>query len=337
LAVKNFLTTQDWSRDELQQMLQLATRLKKDPWQDHLRGKSIALLFLNPSLRTRTSFELGMQQLGGVAIVLQPGKDAWGIEFAPGAVMDGKAEEHVKEVAGVLSRYCDLIALRSFPLFRDWSVDRQDGVIRSLAQHATVPVINMETIVHPCQELAMMQTLQEHLGDVRGKKFLLTWTWHPKPLNTAVANSALLMASKFGMDVTVLCPEEAYRLDEQFENAAVANCQESGGSFSVSHDIEAAYTGAEVVYAKSWGALPYYGRPDEEWALRRQYKHFIVNEEKMALTEGALFSHCLPLRRNVKATDGVMDAEYCVALDEAENRLHVQKSIMMTLLGKGDL
>jgi len=337
LAVKNFLTTQDWSRDELQQMLQLATRLKENPWQDHLRGKSIALLFLNPSLRTRTSFELGMQQLGGIAIVLQPGKDAWGIEFSPGAIMDGKAEEHVKEVAGVLSRYCDLIALRSFPLFRDWSIDRQDAVIRALAQHATVPVINMETIVHPCQELAMMQTLQEHLGDVRGKKFLLTWTWHPKPLNTAVANSALLIASKFGMDVTVLCPEEAYRLDEQFEKAAEENCRESGGSFSVSHDIKAAYSGADVVYAKSWGALPYYGRPDEEWAVRQQYKHFIVNEEKMALTEGALFSHCLPLRRNVKATDGVMDADYCVALDEAENRLHVQKAIMMTLLGKSDL
>jgi N-acetylornithine carbamoyltransferase len=332
--MQHFLSTTDWSEPQLQNLLELATELKRNPIQSHLHGKSIALMFLNPSLRTRTSFELGMQQLGGIAIVLQPGKDAWGVEFAPGTVMDGEAEEHIAEVAGVLSRYCDLIALRAFPLFRDWEADREDPVIRALARHSTVPVINMETIVHPCQELALMQTLQERLGSVRKRKFLLTWTWHPRPLNTAVANSALLIASKFGMDVTLLCPEEAYRLDEQFESAALRYADASGGSFRVTHDIEDGYRGADVVYAKSWGALPFYGRPEEEWALRQNYRHFIVDEEKMALTNSGLFSHCLPLRRNVKATDAVMDADYCVALDEAENRLHVQKAILLTLLGK---
>jgi N-acetylornithine carbamoyltransferase len=274
-----------------------------------------------------------MQQLGGIAIVLQPGKDAWGVEFEPGAVMDGEAEEHIAEVAGVLSRYCDLIALRAFPLFEDWEVDREDAVIRALARYSTVPVVNMETIVHPCQELALMMTLKEKLGTVQNRKFLLTWTWHPRPLNTAVANSALLIASKFGMDVTLLCPEEAYRLDSQFESAATQFAEESGGSFRVTHDIDEAYSEVDVVYAKSWGALPYYGRPEEEWALRQNYRNFMVDETKMALTNNALFSHCLPLRRNVKATDGVMDADYCVALDEAENRLHVQKAIMLNLLG----
>jgi N-acetylornithine carbamoyltransferase len=248
--------------------------------------------------------------------------------------MDGDAEEHIAEVAGVLSRYCDLIALRAFPLFKYWSVDREDAVIKSLAQYASVPVVNMETIVHPCQELALMLTLREKLGEVRKKKFVLTWTWHPRPLNTAVANSALLIASKFGMDVTLLCPEEAYRLDPQFESAAVEYAAVSGGSYNMTHDIDDAYTGADVIYAKSWGALPFYGKPDQEWELRKNYRHFIVDEEKMSKTNGALFSHCLPLRRNVKATDAVMDADYCVALDEAENRLHVQKAIMMNLLGK---
>ena len=332
--MQHFLSTIDWSRQQLDDLLSLAAELKRDPVRDDLRGKSIALMFLNPSLRTRTSFELGMQQLGGIAMVLQPGKDAWGVEFEPGAVMEGDAEEHIAEVAGVLSRYCDLIALRAFPLFRDWSSDREDKVIRALAAHASVPVINMETIVHPCQELALMQTLKERLGEVRKRKFVLTWTWHPRPLNTAVANSALLIATKFGMDVTLLCPEEAYRLDPQFESAARRFAAESGGSYRLSHDIEEAYSGADVVYAKSWGALPYYGRPDEEWALRDKYRHFIVDEQKMARTNDALFSHCLPLRRNVKATDAVMDADYCVALDEAENRLHVQKALMLTLLGR---
>jgi N-acetylornithine carbamoyltransferase len=331
--VKHFLTTSDWSREDLESLLQSAAALKKNPINSRLKGRSIALLFLNPSMRTRTSFDLGMQQMGGIAIVLQPGKDAWGLEFNTGTVMEGDAEEHIAEAAGVLSRYCDLIGLRAFPSFVDWSKDREDYVIKSLARYSSVPVINMETIVHPCQELAMMLALKERLGNVAKRKMVLTWTWHPRPLNTAVANSALLIGTKFGMDVTLLCPEPDYLLDPQFMDQARANASASGGSLQVSHDIESAYAGADFVYAKSWGALPYYGRPLDEYELRKNYRHFIVSEAKMALTNNGLFSHCLPLRRNVKATDGVMDAPYCLALDEAENRLHVQKALMMNLLG----
>lgn len=331
--MKHFLSTSDWPVEDLESLLRLAGELKQNPLNSSLKGRSIALLFLNPSMRTRTSFELGMQQLGGIAIVLQPGKDAWGLEFEAGAIMDGDAEEHIAEAAGVLSRYCDLIGIRAFPSFVDWSKDREDQLIKSLARHASVPVINMETIVHPCQELAMMQALKERMGNVAGRKMVLTWTWHPRPLNTAVANSALMIGTKFGMDVTLLCPEPAYLLDPQFMELARDNAAASGGSLQVSHDIEAAYEGADFVYAKSWGALPFYGRPEAEFELRKKYRHFIVNEEKMALTNNGLFSHCLPLRRNIKATDGVMDAPYCLALDEAENRLHVQKALMMTLLG----
>ncbi len=330
--IRHFINTQDWSQPELRKMLRLADRLKQGGWNTSLQGKSIALLFLNPSMRTRTSFELGMQQLGGVAIVLQPGKDAWGIEFNPGTVMDGDAEEHIIEVAGVLSRYCDMISLRCFPGFEDWNYDRTDPVIKALAEHSSVPVVNMETIVHPCQELALMQTLYERLGEVQNKKFVVTWTWHPRPLNTAVANSAALISTKFGMDVTLLCPEPAYILDQQFIEAASDNAKASGGSFQVSHDIESAYSGADGVYAKSWGALPYYGKPEQEWELRKNYRHFIVDEQKMALTNNAVFSHCLPLRRNIKATDAVMDAPYCSAIDEAENRSHSQKAMLLTLM-----
>jgi N-acetylornithine carbamoyltransferase len=331
--LKHFLSTTDWSREELESLLKLAGEVKQNPINSSLKGRSIALLFLNPSMRTRTSFDLGMQQLGGIAIVLQPGKDAWGLEFDAGTVMEGDAEEHIAEAAGVLSRYCDLIGLRAFPSFVDWSKDREDNLIKSLAKYSSVPVINMETIVNPCQELAMMLTLQEKMGSVAKRKMVLTWTWHPRPLNTAVANSALLMGTKFGMDVTLLCPEPDYLLDPQFMGQAKDNATASGGSLQVSHDIQSAYDGADFVYAKSWGALPYYGRPDEEYELRKKYRHFIVNEEKMALTNNGFFSHCLPLRRNVKATDGVMDAPYCLAMDEAENRLHVQKALMMKLLG----
>jgi len=337
MALRHFITTQDWTRAELQALLDEARALRAAPVQPLLRDKAIALLFFNPSLRTRSSFELGIRQLGGHALVLEPGKGAWPIEFEDGVVMDGDAEEHIAEVARVLSRYCDLIAVRAFPKFKDWSVDRQDHVIKQVAKYAGVPVINLETITHPCQELAHMLALQDRLGDVRNKKYLLTWTWHPKGLNTAVANSALQIATKFGMDVTLLCPEPAYLLDERYMQAAHDNVAENGGSFRVTHDIEEGYRGADVVYCKSWGALPFFGRWDEERPMREKYRHFMVDEAKMALTgdgtRPGLWSHCLPVRRNVKVSDGVIDAPYAIHIDEAENRLHVQKALMRQLLG----
>ena len=304
MSLRHFLTTQDYSRAEIDALLEQAAAFKRSPRGQQLAGKSVALMFFNPSMRTRTSFELGAFHLGGHAIVLSPGKDAWPIEFRPNVVMDGEAEEHIAEVARVLSRYVDLIAVRAFPKFQDWSVDREDAVIKAFAQHATVPVINMETITHPCQELAHALALKERFGDLSGRKYVLTWTYHPKPLNTAVANSALLIATKMGMDVTLLC------------------------------NIEEAYTGADVVYAKSWGALPFFGRWENEKPIRDANKHFIVDEAKMALTNNGVFSHCLPLRRNIKATDGVMDSPACIAIDEAENRLHVQKAVMASLIAQ---
>jgi N-acetylornithine carbamoyltransferase len=331
--MKHFLNTQDWTRDEIDATLRDAARFKREKLGSQLKGKSIALVFFNPSMRTRTSFELGAFQLGGHAVVLAPGKDAWPIEFDFGTVMDGDTEEHIAEVAKVLSRYVDLIGVRAFPKFVDWTIDREDNVLKGFAKYATVPVINMETITHPCQELAHALALQEHFGatDLRGKKYVLTWTYHPKALNTAVANSALTIATRMGMDVTLLCPTPDYVLDERYMGWAARNVAENGGSLAVSHDIDSAYAGADVVYAKSWGALPFFGDWEPEKPIRDRYKHFIVDEHKMALTNNAVFSHCLPLRRNVKATDAVMDAPYCIAVNEAENRLHVQKAVMALL------
>jgi len=332
MTVRHFLTTQDYSRAEIDALLDQAAAFKRSRQGRQMAGKSIALMFFNPSMRTRTSFELGAFELGGHAIVLAPGKDAWPIEFEVGTVMDGDTEEHIAEVARVLSRYVDMIAVRAFPKFIDWNEDRKDKVIAAFARYATVPVVNMETITHPCQELAHAMAMREHLGDLSKKKYVLTWTYHPKPLNTAVANSALLIATKMGMDVTLLCPTPDYILDERYMAFGRENAQANGGSLRVSHDIEEAYSGAHVVYAKSWGAIPFFGRWEEEKAIRDANKHFIVDEAKMALTDNGLFSHCLPLRRNVKATDAVMDSPACIAIDEAENRLHVQKAVMASLL-----
>ena len=331
---KNFINTENWSQVEINDLLDTANFLKNNPNNQALKNKSFALVFLNPSMRTRASFEIGIQQMAGVAVILQPGKDAWGIEFENGVIMDGEAEEHIAEVAQVLSTYVDGIAIRAFPKFKDWSIDKQDLVIKAFAHYASVPIINMETIVHPCQELALMMTIKKNLGTVKNKKFLMTWTYHPKPLNTAVANSAISISSKFGMDVTLLCPSQDYILDQHYIDLANENCQANGATFSITHDIEEAYKDADFVYAKSWGALPFYGDPQAEFVQRRKYQHFMVDQHKMSMTNNAKFSHCLPLRRNIKATDAVMDSDYCVAIEEAENRLHVQKALMMELFGE---
>ena len=335
--MRHFLNTSDWSRPELEAMIAGARAMKTAPFGDALKNKSIALLFLNNSLRTRTSFDIGAHQLGGHAVTLSPSGGMWPLEFEDGAVMLGEAEEHVKEAARVLSSYCDMIGVRAFPKFEDWAEDRKDKVLNAFARYSDVPVINMETITHPCQEMAHVMALQERFerdgrGTIDGKKFVLTWTYHPKPLNTAVANSALMIAAKFGMKVTLLCPTEDYILDDRYIEQASKDCGANGQALTITHSIDEAYAGADVVYAKSWGALPFFGNWEPEKGIRDRFRHFIVDEAKMALTNDALVSHCLPMRRNVKMTDAVFDGPNCIAYQEADNRLHVQKAIMKAVV-----
>jgi N-acetylornithine carbamoyltransferase len=329
--MRHFLTTADWKQDELQSILDRAKALKAGASSSALAGKSVALVFFNPSLRTRTSFDIGIAQLGGQGVVLDARAGTWPMEFETGAVMNGDAEEHVIEAAQVLSRYVDMIAIRCFPKFENWEKERQDPLISAFARHATVPVINMETIVHPCQELALMMALQEKLGRVEQKTFLLSWVPHPKPLNTAVANSALLIASKFGMNIRLLVPDDVYRLDERYMSAAAANCEAHGTSFEMMTDVDAAYSGVDAVYAKSWGALPFYGNWAEEAPYRAKGDGFMIDDGKMARTNNAVVSHCLPMRRNVKIADSVVDSPAFLGIREAENRLHVQKAMLEAL------
>lgn len=336
--MRHFLTTADWSRAELQALLDHARAYKSDPLDTVLAAKSIALVFFNASLRTRASFQVGAAQLGGHPVVLEPGVSSWPMEVEEGVVMDGGPEEHASEAVRVLSRYFDLIGVRAFPAFKDWAREREDPVLAAFARYSEVPVINMETIVHPCQELALMLALQERIGETDGKKFTLSWVPHPKPLNTAVANSALMIAAKFGFDVTIAAPDEAYRLDPRYMDEAARYASANGRSVEFTTDLEAAYDGAHVVYAKSWGALPFFGRGAEEASLREKTgaHRFRVDEEKMARTDQAVVSHCLPMRRNVKMTDAVADSAAFLGIEEAENRLHVQKAVMAAL-AKGEL
>jgi N-acetylornithine carbamoyltransferase len=330
---RNFLTTSDLSRDELDSLIDSALRFKQgDDRSRSLQGRSIALVFFNPSLRTRASMQVGVFELGGNAVVLEPGGTSWTLEHRAGIVMDADKTEHVAEFVRVLGRYCAAIGVRTFAALKNWDEEREDPVLRAFAKYAEVPVINLESAMHhPCQALADMMTIREKLGSGR-KKVLLTWAWHPKPLPMAVPNSFVLAAAQMGHDLTIAQPP-GYELDEPLLSQAIKQMAGSGGSLQVSNNIEEAFERMEVVYAKSWGSRHFYGSPEKDLAERAKYRpDWIVDERKMARTNDALFMHCLPVRRNVIVTDAVIDSSSSVVIDEAENRLHIQKAILKELL-----
>jgi len=313
--VRHFLSTGDHPRDVLDAIVDRAIA-NAGTRSTALAGRSVAMLFFNSSLRTRSSFEVGIAQLGGHSTTLEVGAGVWNLETIDGAVMDADKPEHIVDAARVLSRYFDAICVRSFPKLKNLGDDLADPVISALRDHATVPVINLESCLwHPCQAMADMMTIRQRFGRTDGVKAALAWTPHVKALPTAVPNSFALAAAQFGCELTIVAPE-GYDLPE----AVMAQL----GGATVSHD-QSLLGDQDVVYAKSWGRLDPYGEPPAG-ALR----DWILTPEKLG---DAVFMHCMPLRRNVEVTDAVLESPNNAAYDEAENRLHVQKEILVELLG----
>lgn len=334
LRGRDFISTGDFSRSELSDILDLAIQYKRQGHGRPLAGKTIILIFFNPSLRTRTSMDIAVHQLGGHSVVLDVGKGTWTLEYRDGVVMDGNKTEHIKEAARVLSQYADALAVRSFPAMISYAEDREDPVIRSFQRESTVPVINLESsMFHPLQAMADVMTIREKFGLVDQRKVVLTWAYHPKPLPMAVPNSFALAAAQFGMNLTIACPPE-YDLDPDLITLLRRHGEANGSHVEIVHDQREACRGAEIVYAKSWGSRHFYGRLDEEIALRQNYRHWMVTEELMNLTDHGYFMHCLPVRRNVVVTDGVLDSDRSIVVEQAANRLHVQKAILTMLLGQ---
>ena len=338
----NFLKTSDFPTERLSAFIDSAIELKQ--WQSGdkpLAGKSVALVFFNPSLRTRASMQVGIYELGGNPVILEPGGTSWTLEHREGAVMDGGKTEHLKEFVRVLERYVSAIGVRTFAELNDWELERTDPVLNAFARYATVPIINLESAMHhPCQSMADMMTIREHLsrsltereGTRQKAKVLLTWAWHPKPLPMAVPNSFALAAAQFGHDLRIAHPK-GYELDEELLAEVQKHAAASGGSVEFTNNTEEAFDGVDVVYAKSWGSRNFYGDANADIRERAEYREkWIVDEAKMDRTDNAAFMHCLPVRRNVIVTDGVIDSENSVVIDEAENRLHVQKAIMSELI-----
>src|SRR5918992_1120888 len=330
---RNFLTTADWTREGLEGLLEAAARFKSgEDTSKPLAGRSVGLVFFNPSLRTRASMQVGVFELGGNAVVLEPGGTSWTLEHRDGAVMDSDKTEHVAEFVRVLGRYCAMIGVRTFAALKDWEEERRDPILNAFAKYSDVPLINLESAMHhPCQALADMMTVREKLGAGR-KRVVLTWAWHPKPLPMAVPNSFALASAQMGHDLVIAHPP-GYELDEELVSEINRHAFDAGARVSVTDDVEEAFDGAQVVYAKSWGSRQFYGAPQDDIEERARYRgEWIVDEAKMGRTDGAVFMHCLPVRRNCIVTDAVIDSPASVVIDEAENRLHVQKAIMKAVI-----
>ncbi|HXG83506.1 MAG TPA: N-acetylornithine carbamoyltransferase [Pyrinomonadaceae bacterium] len=331
--MKNFLKTTDFSRPEIENLFDLAGKFKRGEVKEkYLDGKSVALVFFNPSLRTRASMQVGIYELGGNAVILEPGETSWTLEHREDAVMDADKTEHLKEFVGVLERYVSLIGVRTFANLQDWRAERLDPILSAFERYSTKPVINLESAMHhPCQALADMLTIRGKFGNQK-KKVLLTWAWHPKPLPMAVPNSFALASAQMGHDLRIAFPK-GYELDEELMREIETQAVENGGNVEISNNVNAAFENVEVVYAKSWGGKNFYGAPEKDIEFRAPLRNdWIVDERKMAKTNDAIFMHCLPVRRNVIVTDGVIDSANSVVIDEAENRLHVQKAIMASIV-----
>lgn len=331
--MNNFLKTSGFRRTELEEIIESALKFKSGEITDKpLSGKSVALVFFNPSLRTRASMQVGIYELGGNAVILEPGGTSWTLEHREAVVMDADKTEHLKEFVRVLERYVAAIGVRTFANLQDWEMERTEPVLSAFERYAAKPLINLESAMHhPCQAMADMMTIREKFGFAR-KKVLLTWAFHPKPLPMAVPNSFALAAAQFGHDLRVAHPE-GYELDGELLAEIENQARAGGGSLEIINDVDSAFEGVEVVYAKSWGSKNFYGNLEKDIEFRANFRNdWIVNETKMARTNNAIFMHCLPVRRNVVVTDGVIDSVDSVVIDEAENRLHVQKAIMTKLL-----
>lgn len=328
--MRHLLDWQDLDDSVWERCIESAVRFRHDRRRlDKAAGRSIGLVFFNASLRTRTSMELAAVELGAHSTVLNVSEGLWGLEWREGVRMDGHAAEHVKEAFGVLSRYFDALGVRLFASLTDYEQDRSEAAFRAVMAASTVPVVNLESaFYHPCQALGDAATLTDHFdGDVKGKKFVLTWAPHVKALPMAVPNSAVLGAARLGFDVVVARPR-GYDLDEGVMARARADAEARGASVTETESVDVAFDGASVIYAKAWGGKLAYTARAEEAEARTSLEHWRVSSERMARTREAVFMHCLPVRRGVVVDDDVLDGPRAIHLLEAEYRLHAQKAIL---------
>ncbi len=316
LRGRDMITTQEWTRDEIDTILDVALDLKRkravgEP-HAYLRDKVLAMLFFFSSTRTRASFEAGMAQLGGHA------------QFMDSTTTQIGHGDTWKEIGEILGRYNDGIAIRQV----DWGIG--NDYIRAVAAASRVPVLNMQCDhYHPFQALADLLTIVEHKGDPKGLTVNVSYAYaasYQKPLS--VPQSLILLLTRYGANVRLTRPPE-FKLIPEIVDRAAENARAHHGSFEIVEDFDEGMRGADVVYAKSWGCMLTTTDHDESAKISEQYEDWITDERRIALAdEDTIYMHPLPADRNVEVTDGVIDGPHSRVFDEAENRLHVQKAVM---------
>ncbi len=301
--------------ENLDELIREALELKKENSAASLgKGKTLGMLFFNPSLRTRLSTEKGAKLLGMDVMVMNTDKDGWALEFEDGAVMDSNKAEHIKEAAAVLSQYCEIIAVRAFPGLVDRENDEQDIVINSFKKYASVPVINMESATgHPLQALTDAITVTE-LSNKKRPKVVLTWAPHPRALPQAVPNSFVEVMQKMDVDLMITNPE-GYDLDPRITKDT-----------PVVHDQEEALKDADFVYVKNWSSYKHYGQ------ILNEDRSWTFDKKKLEITNNAMVMHCLPVRRNVVISDEILDSPNSVVIHQANNRTYAAQAVLRRLI-----
>lgn len=293
-----------------------ALALKQDPFANQKLGKNktLALVFLNPSLRTRMSTQKAAINLGMNVMVLNIDKEGWALELRDGVIMDGTTVEHIREAAGVMGQYADIIGVRSFPGLRNREEDYSEMIFNKFVEFCKVPVVSLESATrHPLQSLADLITIEE-LKTTARPKVVLTWAPHIKPLPQAVPNSFSEWMCKADVDFTIVQPK-GYELCTDFTRGA-----------NISYDQDKALAGADFIYVKNWSAYEPYGN------ILGKHEEWMLTNKKLEQTNNAKVMHCLPVRRNLELSDEILDGPNSIVVHEAGNRVWAAQAVLKQML-----
>ncbi|WP_207424453.1 acetylornithine carbamoyltransferase [Desertivirga brevis] len=301
-------------------IVQEALALKKDPFaHQHLgKNKTIGLIFLNPSLRTRLSTQKAALNLGMTPIVMNIDKEGWALETSDGVVMNGTTVEHIREAAGVMGEYCDVLGIRSFPSLKDKEEDYSEDIFNKFIKYSGLPVVSLESATrHPLQSLADLVTIEEYKKTAK-PKVVLTWAPHVKPLPQAVPNSFaewMCKAQEEGMIDFVITHPEGYELAEQFTPGA-----------KITYNQDEALAGADFIYVKNWSSYKDYGK------ILTEGEGWMMNQEKLKITNSGKVMHCLPVRRDLELGSDILDSEDSLVIKEAANRVWAAQAVLKGIL-----
>ena len=312
--MKNFININNVK--DYQGLIKESLEIKNNPYSLKKIGvnKTLGLIFFNSSLRTRLSTIKAAKMLGLETIVINFNNEGWEIEFEEKTIMSKNSAEHVKEAAQVISQYCDIIGIRAFAELKNKNHDESEKILNSFVKYGSVPIINLESsCAHPLQALADAITIEEHKNK-SNPKIVISWAPHPKSLPHAVANSFINMARMSNYDLVITNPI-GYDLNPKVTKG-----------INVTHNQEEAFKNADFIYAKNWSRYNDYGKiliNDNKW---------MINKRKMEITNNAKFMHCLPVRRNIVVDDSVLDSNYSLVINQANNRTYAAQTILKKII-----